>query len=76
MARDPEAAERLLRAALTLPLAGTPTVIAPSLNGDAQEVLARCGFTVVRSTRHMRRGLLPRPRQRSRIYGQESFAIG
>lgn len=76
VARDPEAAELLLRAAMALPLAGPPTVIAPSANGDAQRLLARCGFTLVRSTRHMRRGTLPHPRLRSSIYGQESFASG
>jgi hypothetical protein len=65
-----------LRRYLALPLAGAPTVIAPSANSDAQELLTRCGFAFVRSTRHMRRGTLPRPRRRSRIYGQESFAIG
>jgi hypothetical protein len=65
-----------LRRYLALPLAGAPTVIAPSANSDAQEILARCGFAFVRSTRHMRHGMLPRPRQRSRIYGQEGFAIG
>ncbi len=76
VARDAETAERLLRAALALPLAGPPTVIAPSANSDAQALLTRCGFNIASSTRHMRRGILPRPRKRSQIYGQESFAIG
>lgn len=76
VAQGPAEAEALLAAALTLPLDGPPIVIAPGGNPEAAALLPRHGFRLVRATRHMRRGSLSAPRGRSRIFGQESFAVG
>lgn len=69
-------AEVLLQAALSLPYAGTVSVVAPEENRAAVELLSRYGFETVRVNRHMGRGASVPPRQRSRIYGQTSLALG
>lgn len=75
VARDPEAAERLLRAALSLAFTGPPIVVGPGANADAARALVAHGFAEVSQTRHMRRGPLP-ARDRARIWGQTSYAVG
>lgn len=69
-------AEALLRAALSLPYAGIVSVVVPEENRAAIELLSRHGFETVRVNRHMGRGSSARPRQRDRIYGQTSLALG
>jgi ribosomal protein S18 acetylase RimI-like enzyme len=76
VARDPEHAESLLRAALTLSFEGPPLAIAPQSNQGALALLERYGFTRGRVNRHMRRGALTQPGDRSVVYGLTSFAVG
>jgi GNAT superfamily N-acetyltransferase len=69
-------AERLLLHALTLPFEGNaPAAIIPVCNRDAERLLTRYGFRPLRTLRHMRLGELVR-RERTKIYGQASFALG
>lgn len=70
-----EDAELLLAAALTLPDAPT-SVIIPGLNAAGAALLVRHGFTLQRTLRHMRRGGAGVPGNRTKYYGQTSFAIG
>jgi len=72
----PEDAERLLKAALTLPFAGGANVLVPRVNRAAPQLLEGCGFRMVRAIRHMRRGGTHGPGQREWLFGQASFAIG
>jgi predicted N-acetyltransferase YhbS len=76
VAERPQAGEALLQAALALPYEGGPLVVVPGLNATAIEQLERCGFQLVSSHRHMRRGGATLPSRRAAIYGQASFAIG
>jgi ribosomal protein S18 acetylase RimI-like enzyme len=69
-------AEVLLQAALSLPYAGTVSVVAPEENPAAAELLSRYGFEIVRVNRHMGRGAGAPPRHRDRIYWQTSLALG
>jgi ribosomal protein S18 acetylase RimI-like enzyme len=69
-------AEALLQAALSLPYAGTVSVVVSEENRAAVELLSRYGFKTVRVNRHMGRGASVPPRQHSRIYGQTSLALG
>ena len=69
-------AETLLRAALSLPYAGTISVVVPEVNREAAELLERFGFETARVNRHMGRGSSAPPRQVRRIYGQTSLALG
>lgn len=75
-ARDPGDAESLLQAALTLSFDGPPVAVAPACNRAALDLLDRHGFTWARESRHMHRGALAIPGNRSAIYGLTSFAIG
>ena len=76
VAATPEDAEAVLAHTLALPFAGTPLVIAPEAHGAALALLARYGFVVQRTLRHMRRGGEPLLERRRQVYGQASFAIG
>jgi predicted N-acetyltransferase YhbS len=76
VARDPRDAEALLRAALTLPFQGLPMAITPERNRAAFFILDRFGFTPKRESRHMQRGGVEVPSDRTSIYGQTSFAVG
>ena len=69
-------AEVLLQAALSLRYAGTVSVVVPEENPAAVELLSRYGFEMVRVNRHMGRGASAPPRQRDRMYGQTSLALG
>jgi ribosomal protein S18 acetylase RimI-like enzyme len=69
-------AEMLLRAALSLPYAGTVSVVVPGVNQEAVELLRRYGFETARVNRHMGRGSSAPPRQLRRIYAQTSLALG
>jgi GNAT superfamily N-acetyltransferase len=69
-------AERLLLHALTLPFEDNmPMAIIPACNRDAERLLTRYGFHPLRTLRHMRLGE-PVRRERTKIYGQASFALG
>lgn len=74
-ARRPEDAEVLLKAALTLPYDGSPTVVSPAAS-PAAELLEPYGFCWKRLCRHMRRGGPGPPGRRADLYGQVNFAIG
>jgi GNAT superfamily N-acetyltransferase len=76
VARQPAAAETLLRAALSLTYPAKLSVITPQSNRKALELLTRYGFRFARSCRHMRRGDNRLPGQRDFVYGQTSFAVG
>jgi N-acetylglutamate synthase-like GNAT family acetyltransferase len=69
-------AERLLVQGLAMPFGSDrPRVIISPKHREAVELLEGYGFRQMRTLSHMRLG--PRPeRQRERIYGQVSFAIG
>jgi ribosomal protein S18 acetylase RimI-like enzyme len=69
-------AETLLRAALSLPYAGTVSVVVPEVNQEAVELLKRYGFETARVNRHMGRGSGAPPRQLRRVCGQTSLALG
>jgi len=75
VAASSEEAERLLMAAFSKRLPGFPFAVVPGMNTDADSLLRGYGFQVYRSNRHMRRGMDP-GYQRSKVYGQASFAIG
>jgi hypothetical protein len=51
-------------------------VVVSEENRTAVEVPSRYGFETVRVNRHMGNGASVPPRQRSRIYGQTSLALG
>jgi GNAT superfamily N-acetyltransferase len=71
-----QAAEILLKAALTLTYRDVPLVIIPEINKAAPDLLGRYGFRHEFTNRHMQRGLSAIPGRRKAIYGQTSFAIG
>jgi GNAT superfamily N-acetyltransferase len=75
MADGPEVAEALLRAALLRPY-NALYVQMPTANASGRPLLARYGFQIGNTLRHMRRGGSPDLARRLRIYGQASFAIG
>jgi predicted N-acetyltransferase YhbS len=75
VARDAAIAEILLAAALSLPFAGAPTVIAPGVNTAVRAMLGRHSFSQTGGTRHMRRGPAVR-RERASICGQVAYAAG
>lgn len=77
VAESYEDAERLLLRALDLPFTNdTPSVIIPAVNRDAERLLLRYGFSQQRSLAHMRLGDPVPKRDRTKFYGQPSFAIG
>jgi hypothetical protein len=76
VAADPQDAESLLEAALTLSFEGSPVAVAPGCNREAFTLLDRHGFTWKRESLHMHRGSLGIPGDRHAIYGLTSFAIG
>jgi predicted N-acetyltransferase YhbS len=75
VAREAAIAEILLAAALSLPFADTPTVIAPGVNTAVRAMLGRHGFSQTGGTRHMRRGPAVL-RERASICGQVAYATG
>jgi GNAT superfamily N-acetyltransferase len=68
-------AERLLQAGLSRTLPDDLFSIVPSSNNDATTLLEHYGFRTHGKNRHMLLGTEPL-RQRAKIYGQSSFAIG
>ena len=73
---QPEGADALLRAALTLPFAGIVSMAVPEANRAALDLLQRSGFEPVRTNRHMGRGMHTPPGQRQQVYAQTSLAVG
>ena len=65
-----------VQAALALPYEGTVSVMVPSVNGEAMELLQHYGFEQVRTNRHMGKGIDSPPGQRQKIYAQTSLAVG
>ena len=76
VALAPEAAELLLSAALSLEPDYRPSAILPEVTAAGVKLLERFGFTLQLVNRHMYRGRLPMPSQRSFFYGQTSFGLG
>jgi predicted N-acetyltransferase YhbS len=77
VAKTPRDADQLLQAALSLPCPGALRVTVPEMNTAARQVLEQSGFRLVDTThRHMRRGGLALPGQRTMLYGQMSFSLG
>jgi predicted N-acetyltransferase YhbS len=75
--RQPNDAELLLRAALSVPYEEKVAVIVPAANQEAVDLLVRHGFEQRRPDHcHMIRGLGEHPGQRHRIHAQTSFAVG
>ncbi len=69
-------AELLLRAALSLPLDRSISVVVPGENTDAIILLQHCGFEITRVNLHMARGLVAPAGQREKIYAQASISLG
>jgi GNAT superfamily N-acetyltransferase len=76
VALDPDDAELLFRAALSLAPDYHPSVILPEVNAAGTKLLERFGYEMKLINRHMYRGCLPLPSQRSFFYGQTSFGLG
>jgi predicted N-acetyltransferase YhbS len=76
VALDAEDAELLLSTALSLDPDYRPSAILPEVNAAGVKLLERFGFTLQLVNRHMYRGRLPLPSQRSFFYGQTSFGLG
>jgi ribosomal protein S18 acetylase RimI-like enzyme len=76
ISRSLEDAELLLRAAMTLPFEESISIVVPSINLEAIDLLGRYGFEKVRTNRHMGRGQAFAPSQRRIIYGQTSLSLG
>ena len=76
VAENIDAAEGLLRAALSVGYDPVVRVLVPSPNAMAVDLLTRYGFQFSRAQTHMRRGKIYPARQREWIFGQSSFAIG
>lgn len=76
VAEQADDAEALLLKALALFALEKPLVFVPGANTFAAELLARHGFRLLRTLRHMRRGDPIVQRDRTKIYGQVSFALG
>lgn len=75
-AKDIEVAEKLLQAALSTSYSSVVSVLVPSPNSAAADLLSRYGFQKSRAQTHMCKGKAYPKRQRELIYGQASFAIG
>lgn len=76
VARNAEAAEWLLRQALTLSFHGEPVVVVSASHQEALHLLDTYGFRRLDSLRHMRKGNpVPRGRQ-TMLYGQASLGLG
>jgi hypothetical protein len=70
-------AERLLVHALTLPFEDNVTsALVPTINRDAERLLLRYGFHPQRTLHHMRLGDPVPYRDRHKLYGLASFALG
>ncbi len=76
VAVNPQAAEALIQAALSVPIEGRVAFIAPVINPYAHELVLKYGFEHLRTMPHMRYGGTQHPGQRELIYGLMSFAIG
>jgi GNAT superfamily N-acetyltransferase len=76
VAEQVDDAEALLMKALALFAIETPLVFVPGANTLAAELLERSGFRLLRTLRHMRRGDPVALRDRTKIYGQVSLALG
>jgi GNAT superfamily N-acetyltransferase len=76
VATEDAAAERVLAAAVALPFEAPPSVGVPAANTAAAAALARAGFTRVRRTRRMRRGVGDTGGQPAAIWGRATLALG
>jgi ribosomal protein S18 acetylase RimI-like enzyme len=74
--QNPDNAELLLRAALSLSFRDSISVVVPSENRDAVALLQRYGFETVRVNRHMVRGSVSQFGDRSKIFAQASLSLG
>jgi ribosomal protein S18 acetylase RimI-like enzyme len=74
--QEPEGAEPLLQAVLSLPFEGDVSVVVPGSNTNAISLLQRYGYKVIRTNLHMMRGSGVRCGQSERIFGQTSLSLG
>ena len=73
---EPEDAEPLLQAVLSLPFEGNISVVVPGSNVKAMTLLTRYGFEVIRTNLHMKRGSGVRVAQHEKIFSQTSLSLG
>ncbi|MBA4385452.1 MAG: hypothetical protein C0410_12010 [Anaerolinea sp.] len=73
---EPEGAEALLQAALTLTYENPVTVCVPSVNHDAVDLLHANGFEKLRAGRHMAKGRDVVPGVRAKVFAQTSMGAG
>jgi GNAT superfamily N-acetyltransferase len=76
VARTPEAAERLLIHALTLPFDSEPNVFVSAQHSEALRLLSDYDFSYQRDLLHMRKGTLVQRGRLSTLYGQASLGFG
>lgn len=76
VAEQVDDAEALLLKALALFTLEKPLIFTPGANTFAAELLERHGFRLLRTLQHMRRGDPIIQLDRTKIYGQVSFALG
>jgi len=74
--QNPENADLLIRAALSLRFSSHISVVVPSENMDVITLLQGYGFEIVRVNRHMVRGSVARFGDRSKIFAQTSLSLG
>jgi len=74
--KNPENADLLMRAALSLRFSGHISVVVPSENMDVITLMQGYGFEIVRVNRHMVRGSVARFGDRSKIFAQTSLSLG
>ncbi len=74
--RQPDKAENLFQAALSLPYQAAPSLAVPSVNPVAGDILHKYHFEKVRANLHMLRGTGGLPGDRRLIFAQASMALG
>lgn len=73
---EPDDDEAMLQVVLSLNLKGIITTVVPETNQRALEVFQCYGFEIVRTNRHMTRGLTVAIGERDKIYAQTSLSLG
>jgi len=76
VARDPTPVESLMAQVLRLQFEDSPSVIVSSLNEDSLKLLARSGFELQRSNRHMYKGKPVKRARSTAIFAQATMGFG
>jgi predicted N-acetyltransferase YhbS len=74
--KEPNGAEALLQAAMTLEYENPVTVCVPSVNQGAVDLLLAHGFERLRAGRHMAKGDGVVPGERTKVFAQTSMGAG